>query len=177
MNSPVESRTDQQLLGSRPSQVNAEFVASLELLENRVMPLPGATVPRPWEPDSRVLLPLGSKSSDLITLYEHVATLRHRPSKKIYVVARETIDCLYYQQQDPAKFPRWIMQLEEKKAELRIFFFSVRNENIVQFRALGNTEWWPQWLEDVSSDVLHDSLTHYLLHNRLIQKEMVERRG
>jgi len=177
VSSTVDALSNNQLLASAQSHASAEFVADLELLESRVMPLPGAVVPRPWEPDSRILLPLGSKSTDLIALYEHVATVRHRSSKKIYVVARETIDCLHYQQQDPAKFPRWIMQLEEKKAELRIFFFRVKNENIVRFRALGNTGWWPQWLEDVGSDAVHDSLTHYLLHHKRIRKEIVERRG
>jgi hypothetical protein len=69
------------------------------------------------------------------------------------------------------------MQLQEKHAELRIFFFEVANENIVSLRGQGNTEWWPQWLRDVTSLVVHDSLRSYLVSNRVIAAELVEKHG
>jgi predicted Zn-ribbon and HTH transcriptional regulator len=101
----VDALPNRELLKRTESHASAAFIADLETLELRRMPLPGATVPRPWATDSRILLPQGAKSTDLITLYEHVATVRHRSSKKIFVIAQETIDCLYFQQQDPVKFP------------------------------------------------------------------------
>ena len=87
---------------------------------------------------------------------------------------RETLDTLYYRQQDTTKFPAWIMNLSEKRAELRVFFFRVTRMPAACPKV--NDEWWPEWLVDDISDKIHDSLSYYLLRNEVIPKEMVTKK-
>lgn len=163
---------------SQQLEANVEWINGLDLLDVRIRPLPGATVKRPWPLDERYRLLLGSADADLVTLYEHVATVRHKQSNQMFVVARATIDTLMYEQTDAMKYPKWIMELQEKRAELKIFFFRA-TDLPSKFQVLGTSEeWWPKWLEDVGQDWVHDSLILYLLKNDVIQQGMtVEKRG
>src|SRR5690349_11945257 len=104
-------------------QVDAQFLSQLELLDAGIYPLPGGSVRRGsstvLDVDSRLTVqsPL---STDVLTFYEHVLSVRHKPTGRIYVAFRETMDALLMRQKDPALFPKWLMENPVKKTELNI---------------------------------------------------------
>src|SRR4051812_3451442 len=96
--------------------VNQEFLSGLELISQKVYPLPGSKC-RGGDRDKRFThLPSGEAEAVLFT---HVATIRHRGSGAFFVAFKETKDAIYLQQQDPVKYPKWLMESELKETDLR----------------------------------------------------------
>ena len=69
---------------------------------------------------------LSPKNSDLVTYYEHVATLHHTRSGVTFIAFRMTMDALLAMQKDPQKFPAWLMKSAVKQTELRVHFAVVK---------------------------------------------------
>ena len=72
--------------------VNVEFLAGLELVSNKVFPLPGGVGRRqnPTAYDPRLthlsgLTPVGEE----VIYYEHIATVQHKATNKFFVTLRK----------------------------------------------------------------------------------------
>lgn len=160
--------------------VNMQWVLELELLEARVYPLPGGSVRRQTlDVDSRLKVQ-DSKSTDVITFYEHVVSVRHKPTGKIYVAFRETMDALLARQADPEKFPRWLMVNSVKQTELHIHLLEAKANPTPIAKVKGLSEvWFQQWLREIPSDEagdsIHQSLSYFLISNKLVREEMFVR--
>jgi len=163
--------------------VDMEIVERLELLDNHVYPLPGGAFPRRVVQagiDPRLrhlgLMVTGGgivkpAELDWVVLYEHLATVRDRGTKKLYVAFRETMDALLLRQNDPVKFPEWLMKHPVKKTELRIFIYQViRNPKL-----LPRLDSFNDWLEHVEDDRLHDAIAYFLLKKNVFTEEMFGR--
>lgn len=151
--------------------VNLEWMGQLELLEARVYPLPGASVRRGSLGVDPRLVVRDAKSDDVITFLEHVASVRHKPTMQIYVAARETMDALLVRQQDPVKFPAWLMKHQVKTTELHIHILRARCNPKPLIASKGTSEeWYRQWLAEIEEDWMHQTLTYYLLHNNFVSE-------
>ena len=101
-------------------QVDVAWLSQVELLDADSYPLPGGSLCRgAGGVDLRLSL-TGAKSTDTITMFEDVASVRHKPTLQIYVAFRETMDALLKRQQDPDKFPAWLMKHPVKKTEMHV---------------------------------------------------------
>jgi hypothetical protein len=151
--------------------VNVEWMSQLELLEARIYPLPGASVKRSTLGVDERLIVRDPKDSDEITFLEHVASVRHKPSMRIFVAARETMDALMRRQRDPERFPRWLMQHPVKSTELHIHILEAVANPKPFIASLGKSEeWYQRWLNEVREDWMHETVSYYLLHNRLVRE-------
>lgn len=157
-------------------QVNMAWCQELELLDATVAPLPGGSVRRgALAADPRVHLarPL---AGDVITFYEHVALIRHKPYGPYYVAFRETIDMLLLRQTDLEKFPEWIMKHPVKRTELRTFLMEMTLNPKRLMAELGQGElWFPRWLKEIEEDWKHEALAYFLQRNQQIRQEMFAR--
>jgi hypothetical protein len=114
----------------------------------------------------------GAKSTDTITMFEHVASVRHKPSLQIYVAFRETMDALLRRQQDPAKFPAWLMKHPVKKTEMHVHILRAKCNPKPIAAAKGASEmWFPQWLAEIEDDRIHASLAYYLMSAGLVTQD------
>ena len=146
--------------------VNPEFLAGLEMVSTKIYPLPGATGRRlDSEPDTRLsglkgLTPVG----DTITYYEHLATVRHRPTNIFYVAFRETMDAFLARQKDPTKYPEWLMKAPGKQKEKMIFIYLVV-KHPKQLAVINSHE---DWLSPIESEPVFDSLVTFLVRNNVV---------
>ena len=151
-----------QLLLHRP--VSQEILAGLEVLDNGIYPLPGAFGRRPGALDPR-LIHITTKDSDVVCFYEHLATVRHRPSGIMFVAFRETMDALLMKQKDPARFPKWLMDHPVKKTELSTYIYRVKRLPAKEMRT------HEEWLEHVADTITFDTICFFLLKNGIITQE------
>jgi hypothetical protein len=78
---------------------------------------------------------------------------------QIYVAFRETMDALLKRQQDPVKFPAWLMNHPVKKTERHIHILRAKANPKPIAAAKGSSEmWFPQWLAEIEDDGIHASL-------------------
>jgi hypothetical protein len=153
--------------------VSQEILAHLHLEDNKVRPLPGGSGPRSTEPDPR-LSHLQGILGDVVTFYEHLATIRYRdPSgnsrKDMFFVAfRQTMDALMLEQSDPEKYPEWLMKDAVKKTELRTYIYRVARHP-KEVPAMNSFE---DWLEHIENHMVFDTVAYFLLHNKVISEEM-----
>ena len=158
-------------------KVNQEWLAGLEIVSNKVHPLPGAVGSRAQAPDVRLSglgrtlftpgqASVGPKDSDQICYYEHVATVRHKATDRFFVAFRETMDALLARQQDQEKFPEWLMKNQVKKTELSIHIYQVKCK---PFAMMASHE---DWLEHVDDPCVFDTLAFYLLQSGMISEQM-----
>lgn len=98
-----------ELLKSR--KVNLAFVDGLETTDVRRYPMPGSLVTNPGIPH------LKTKQSAEVVLAEHLATVRHKPSGRIFIIYQDTVEALYLDNLDPVKYPAWLLETKEKQSE------------------------------------------------------------
>jgi hypothetical protein len=160
--------------------VDVELLKDLELVSSKVFPLPGATFNRNNHTDSRVHLQnaaTGIPITDKITLYEHIATVRHTKTDTFFVAFRQTMDCLLLEQQDLTKFPEWLMKSANKKTELSV--------HIYQVKVIGGLPVFPSklshmnshedWLKQIDDNKTFETVAHFLLKNNAISIDMFEK--
>jgi hypothetical protein len=158
-------------------KVNQEWLAGLEIVSNKVHPLPGAVGPRAAALDTRLpglgktlftpgQASVGPKGSDLVCYYEHVATVRHKATDQFFVAFRETMDALLARQKNPDKFPEWLMKNQVKKTELSIHIYRVKCK---PYDTMTSHE---DWLEHVEDPWVFDTLAFYLLQSGMISEQM-----
>jgi hypothetical protein len=159
-------------------QVNQEFLHGMEVLSNREFPLPGARV-RGGDRDPRFshLAP----GTGEMCVFNHVATVLHKPTGIIYVAFKKTMDALHFEQQDPTKYPQWLMDSNVKKTELDIYIHMVKapydkKPNTVlgdrRITDVGSQTRVHQWLEEIKLPWIFDTVAHFLLKNHIITEEM-----
>ena len=156
--------------------IDMAFVASLELLERDVHPLPGSFVHRkevdPRLTGLKVMMTsdgaVGPREGDEIALYESLAMIRHRPTGHVYLAFRQTMDQLMMEQADPVKFPKWLMDHPVKRTELKIHVARVKSKP-----AGKDDRGWLEWLpDDPAGDRVFDSIAHFLLRRQVISEAM-----
>jgi len=152
--------------------VNLEFMAQLEVLDASVYPLPGGSAQRK-EPDPRLHID-HPKDSDVLTFYEHLASVRHKPSGKIFVAFRETMDALMGRQQNPERYPAWIFNEQVKQTELRIHIYQVtaNPKTLAKSHGVSGQTWFFEWLAPVEDEGIHESLVFYLMNQKILDPEM-----
>ncbi len=149
--------------------INAEFLQCLSLAEAKVYPLPGGVFPRGSDPDLRLSKLTSWKHSDLITYYEHVATVKDTKTGTYYVAFRETMDALLAQQKDPNKFPEWLMKHPVKRTECKIYVYvAYRHPKSVP----GGVQVFTDWLQHIEQDWIQDTLFYFLLKKNVISQDM-----
>lgn len=161
--------------------INTEYLQGLEVLSNKEFSLPGA-VCRGGNRDSRHTH-LGSGTGEVV-FFNHLATIRHNPTKGLFVIFKQTMDGLYYEQQDPEKYPKWLMDSKVKATELAIYIHSVKppyNDNpllvLSDRNIMDATSQTRQhkWLEEIRNDWVFDTVAYFLLKNNIITEEMYGR--
>lgn len=159
-------------------QVNQEFLHGLEVLSNKEFPLPGARC-QGGERDPR-FSHLDPGTAEM-TLFNHVATVRHRQSGTMYVAFKKTMDALHLEQQDPTKYPVWLMDSSVKKTELDVFIHMVKDQyskspstvlgdrRITDVTAQTRVD---RWLQEITLPWVFDTIAYFLLKNHIITEEM-----
>lgn len=157
--------------------VNNEFLAGLEVVSNKIYPLPGATGERIGDCDSRLTqlrimsnIPRTSK----ICYYEHIATVRDRKTNKFFVAFRQTMDALLEEFKDPTKYPEWLMKSDMKRAELKTYIYMVKERDGQPLlpRNIPIIRTHEDWLEHVTLEWAFDTLAYYLMKNSVISLDM-----
>lgn len=148
--------------------VNREFLDGLEIVSNKVFPLPGGVGRRlSSEVDPRLsnLAKLGpTPKGDEIVYYEHIAAVRHRPTNTFYVAFRETMDAFLARQQDMVKYPGWLIADARKQKERAIHIYKVDR----QPTALMTSH--EQWLSQITDNSAFDAIAHLLAKNNVIDQ-------
>jgi hypothetical protein len=147
--------------------INLEVLSSLELVETRIYPLPGGTGRR-WtnEIDARLskagLTPVG----DVVTFYEHIATVRDKRTKTFYVSFRETVDAQLAREKDPTLYPEWLMKSKEKQRERLIHIYMVMKHpsTVPIIRSQDD------WLATIPNDSVFDALWYFLSQNNVVPR-------
>jgi hypothetical protein len=162
------------------------WASYLDVLQTMRAPLPGASERRVFDVDPRLNVKpmvmggqnLGPKNSDVITYYEHVATLRHKEIRPLFVVFQETMDALLARQKDVNKYPRWLMHHDVKKTELQ-YFIGMADPRRKPTATTTSLDDWLVPLEEVfpETDVnwIYDTLGWYLLKKGVIQERFYGR--
>ena len=147
-----------------------EWVGNIEVLDTKEYPLLGAQEKRTWAPDPRLSNLKDTKNSDVVTYYNHIATLRHKKYPKLmFIVARETMDALMGRQKDPVKYPMWRMAHGAKQCERRTTFWVVKNKPTATTTHL--TDWLVS-IEDAFPDALwmYDALAMVILQKGVVEE-------
>lgn len=151
--------------------VNQEFLAGLTLESNKVYPLPGGSGPRVNNVvDPRLTHLQGTPKGDTVCYYEHVATVRHVPTNKFFIAFRETGDALLARQQDPTKYPEWLMKDTRKQAERQIHIYMVY-KHPAHVKVMNSLE---DWLAHLADDSIFDSISYFLGKNGVYTGEMLK---
>jgi len=146
--------------------INAVILAGLTLESTKVFPLAGGTGRRQnSQADPRLsgLKALTAKG-DEVTYYEHIATVRDKKNSHFYIAFRETMDAFLARQQDPTKFPEWLMKSPEKQAERKIYVYRVLREPTAVMTS------HEQWLEPIpdGDSAVFDAIAHLLHQHHVI---------
>lgn len=158
--------------------INQEYLHGLEVLSNKEYPLPGAKC-RGGSTDPRHTH-LQTATAEVV-LFNHLATIRHKGSDMLFVAFRQTMDALYLEQQDPSKYPSWLMASPEKSTELSTYIHAIKPPYNVNPRkvaedasittATGRTR-VDKWLQEITVPWVFDTVAYFLLHNKIISDEM-----
>lgn len=134
-------------------KINQEFLYNLEVTRDDRFPLPGAVCRN--QGDSRINLVSNiAKASNETILCEHLATIRHRSSNRVFIVYRDTVDALFMESQDLIKFPKWLMDDPRKQEE--------RSIRINEMLRPPTDKYDRDWLSDTLTDVEYDTLAYFL---------------
>lgn len=158
-----------ELVRNRP--LDTDFLLGLELVSTKIHPLAGATGRRlDVDVDPRLTAIAGLTPVGDMTFYEHIATVRHRPTETFYVAFRETMDAFLFRQKDPEKYPKWLMASPDKQAERYIHIYKVKcHPNHVP--VLRSHEDWLEPIGDHEVPVF-DALHHFLGKNGVVTEQV-----
>lgn len=158
--------------------VNQEYLLWLEVLSNKIYPLPGSHC-KGGKVDSRHKnLPEREAS---VNMFDHLATIRHRPTGMLFVVFRQTMDALHFEQRDPVKYPSWLMDSDVKKTELSVYIHTilppyVTNPTLVakdpKIINVASQTRIHLWLSEISVNWVFDTVAYFLLQKNVITQEM-----
>lgn len=144
------SNLNELLVGRK---IDQEFLSQLEITRDDRFPLPGAVCKNPG--DSRInLVSTVAKTSDEVILCEHLATIRHKSSGRIFIVYRDTVDALFLESQDLKKYPKWLMEDPRKQNE--------RSIRINEMLRPPTDKYDRDWLGGELTDSVYDSLAYFL---------------
>ena len=170
--------------------INRAFLVGLEIESHKIFPLPGATGRRQSnEVDSRLSKIAGTTPvGEDVTYYEHLATVRHRPTNTFYVVFRETMDaflvrhslctcknpafnakgqCGQCHKSNASMYPEWLMKAPEKQAELMINIYAVKcHPNTVA--VMRSHE---DWLSHIADTTIFDALAFFLEQKGIVDQK------
>ena len=154
-------------------QVRPEFIQGLEFVSTKVYPLPGAVFDRSGDRDPRLTIAAvsGMPENNKVCYYEHIATIRHRQTGVMYVVFRETMDALLAQQQDPVKFPKWLMDDPVKHTD-RSIYIHITKPDAAQLIRSGRISTHQDWLDAIAEPWIFDSVAYMLLTQKTITETM-----
>ena len=150
--------------------VNVEFLAGLELVSNKVFPLPGGVGRRqnPTAYDPRLthlsgLTPVGEE----VIYYEHIATVRHKATNQFFVAFKETMDAFLARSTDLQKYPEWLMKQPNKQAEREIHIYLVTRtpQSVPIMRS------HEDWLAHIADIGTFDTLAYFLARNDVIDEK------
>jgi len=144
-----------ELLAGR--NINQEFLSHLEVTDERVYPMPGAITRNPGDPRINLSSNVAKPSNELV-MAEHLATIKHRPSGRIFQVYRDTIDALYMESQDLKKYPKWLMEDPRKQNE--------RSIRINEMLRPPKDKYDRGWLAGDLDDELYDTLAFFVYQYR-----------
>ena len=158
--------------------VNQEFLQGLEVLSNKEFALPGARC-KGGDRDPRFshLAP----GTGEMTLFTHLATVRHVRSGTVYVAFRKTLDALHLEQTDPVKYPAWLMDDKVKKTELSTYIHIVKSPydrnpaQVLRDGSIMDTTSQTRvdrWLQEITTPWIFDTVAYFLLKNKIITEEM-----
>lgn len=151
---PSPSNLDQLLVGRK---IDQEFLSNLEITNEKRFPMPGAITRNPGDP--RIHLSSNvAKPSDNIVLCEHIATIRHKSTNRVFIVYRDTVDALFMESQDLIKFPKWLMD-DPRKQEER----SIRINEMVR---APKDKYDRDWMGPELDDQTYDTLAYFLYLQR-----------
>lgn len=157
--------------------INAEYMSGLQVLSNKEYPLPGAHC-RGASKDARHTHLSGTAE---VVLFNHIATVRHKPTNTWFVVFKKTMDALHLEQQDPTKYPKWLMDSSLKEGELTIHIHTIkppyadnpmlvaRDRAIIDATAQTRVH---LWLSEIGLPWVFDTVAYYLLKNNIINQDM-----
>lgn len=159
----------------KTKEISSEFVRNLELVSAKIFPLPGAKFDKGNYSDSRIHT-LPTLNDNKIVLYEHIATIRHRPTDKFFIAFRQTMDCLFVEQKDIAKYPEWLMKSQQKTTELRIHIYQVKERNGRHMfpKDLINIQTHEDYLQPVIDGSIFESLAYFLLQQTEVKIDKIE---
>jgi hypothetical protein len=156
--------------------INQEFYHGLEMVSDRVYPLPGATFERVGTPDPRLsqLSPSTAPQNTKLTFYEHVATVRHKSTGRFFVAFRQTMDALMKEQNDAKLYPEWLIKGDLKKTELKVYIYTVKEFNGKPLlpSEMPNLSTHEDWLTHIGVPWVFDSVAYFLLSNKIISQDM-----
>jgi hypothetical protein len=159
------------------------WIAGLDVLDVGAYPLPGGQERRTFDPDPRFGLKtmiaggvnLSPKNSDLVTYYEHVATIHHTREGVTFIAFKMTMDALFAMQKDPQRFPAWLMKSHIKKSELRVYFAVVSAPPRPDMSSIY------QWLVPVEDAFpgaetwMYDALAYFITRKGILKEEFFKK--
>ena len=134
-------------------KIDQEFLAQLEIIDDRRYPMPGAVTKNPGDPRINVSTNT-TRSSDEVVLAEHLATIRHRSSGRVFQIYRDTVDALFLESQDVKQYPKWLLEDPRKQNE--------RSIRINEMLRPPTDKYDRGWLGDVLEDRIYDTLAYFL---------------
>jgi hypothetical protein len=152
---PKPSNLNELLVGRK---INQEFLAGLEITDERRYPMPGSVVKNPGDPRINLSSTI-AKPSDTLIMAEHIASIRHKLQARIFIVYRDTVDALFMESQDLIKYPKWLMDDPRKQNE--------RSIRINEMLRKPKDEYDRGWLSDELDDELYDTLVFFLYNHRV----------
>lgn len=144
------SKLDELLVGRK---INQEFLSYLEITDDRRYPMPGSITKNPGDPRINLSSTV-AKPSDNVVLAEHLATIRHKSSRRVFIVYRDTVDALFLESQDIKKFPKWLMEDPRKHNE--------RSIRINEMLRPPTDKYDRTWLSDDLDDQTYDTLAYFV---------------
>lgn len=147
---PHPSKLDELLVGRK---IDQEFLSNLEITRDDRFPMPGAITRNQGDPRINLSSTVAKPSNEVV-LAEHLATIRHRSSGRIFIVYRDTVDALFLESQDLKKYPKWLMEDPRKQQERSIRI----NEMLRPPRDKNDRG----WLGAELSDKVYDTLAYFI---------------
>jgi hypothetical protein len=148
--------------------LNMEFLQNLELVSDKIHPLPGAMGGRLNVNDPRISDD-AKKTSQEVCFYEHLATIRHKPDSTYYVAFRETMDAFLARQMDFDKYPKWLMNDRQKQAERQIYIYFVKAHP----KTIPIIRSHEDWLKPIENPDIFDCVAHFLTKHGIITDKIL----
>ena len=155
--------------------VDLEFCHNLETLSTEDRPMPGSFLKGaaidPRLTGAKVMImggqSIGPKEGATRASLSHLATVRHRPTGKMYMACMQSYDALMAEQPDEKKYPRWLWDTAFKQLERKIYIQEVlRKPSGPDDRS---------WTDSIADDRIFESIFYYLKLKGLLPASMFDR--